>query len=154
MNLGVSEKLSVAFPDVIPVERPKVETPKTIDPNWLAGFTSGEGSFMIKIRASTTHSVGFQVILFFQLSQHLRDSELIKMLIIYLDCGVVYKNLTWIDYRVTKLEDILNKIIPFFKKYRIRGVKALDFADWCEVAEMMKNKEHLTPGGLSKIKKN
>ena len=33
MNLGVSEKLSVAFPDVIPVERPKVETPKTIDPN-------------------------------------------------------------------------------------------------------------------------
>ena len=32
MNLGLSEKLKVAFPDVVPVERPKIETPKTVDP--------------------------------------------------------------------------------------------------------------------------
>jgi len=31
MNHGLSEKLKLAFPDVVPVERPKVETPKTID---------------------------------------------------------------------------------------------------------------------------
>ena len=33
MNLGLSEKLKVAFPSAVPWERPKVETPKTIDPN-------------------------------------------------------------------------------------------------------------------------
>ena len=32
MNLGLSEKLQVAFPDVVPVERPKIETPKTVNP--------------------------------------------------------------------------------------------------------------------------
>ena len=32
MNLGLSEKLQLAFPNIVPVERPKVETPKTIDP--------------------------------------------------------------------------------------------------------------------------
>ena len=32
MNLGLSEKLRAAFPDVVPVERPKIETPKTVDP--------------------------------------------------------------------------------------------------------------------------
>ena len=32
MNLGLSEKLKVAFPDVVPVERPKIQTPKTVDP--------------------------------------------------------------------------------------------------------------------------
>ena len=32
MNLGLSEKLKVAFPDVVPVQRPKIETPKTVDP--------------------------------------------------------------------------------------------------------------------------
>ena len=49
MNLGLSEKLKMAFPDVVPAERPIVELPQTIDPNWLAGFSSGEGSFLINI---------------------------------------------------------------------------------------------------------
>jgi hypothetical protein len=30
-------------------------------------------------------------------------------------------------------------------------VKALDFNDWCKVAELVKNKEHLTIDGLNKI---
>ena len=42
MNRGLSEKLKVAFPDVVPVERPLFELTQTIDPHWLAGFTSGE----------------------------------------------------------------------------------------------------------------
>ena len=56
---------------------------------------------------------------------------------------------------VTKISDISEKIIPFFKKHPVIGVKALDFGDWCEVAEMIKNKEHLTVEGpfLDKIKK-
>ena len=33
MNLGLSEKLKMAFPDVVPAERPIVELPQTIDPN-------------------------------------------------------------------------------------------------------------------------
>lgn len=32
------------------------------------------------------------------------------------------------------------------------GVKALDFADWCQVAELIKNKAHLTSKGLEEIK--
>ena len=32
MNRGLSDKLKLAFPDVVPVERPLVELPKTIDP--------------------------------------------------------------------------------------------------------------------------
>ena len=48
------------------------------------------------------------------------------------------KNKTWIEYRVTKIADITQKVIPFFNKYPIVGVKALDFADFCKVAEMMK----------------
>ena len=33
INLGLSEKLKSAFPDVVPVVRPLVEAPKTIDLN-------------------------------------------------------------------------------------------------------------------------
>ena len=151
MNLGpppLSEKLKVAFPDVVPVERPKIETPKTVDPQWLAGFTDGEGSFIINIRASKTHSVGFQVTLIFVIGQHKRDEKLLKLLIEYFDCGNIYKNRDAFYFRVTKYQDIVEKIIPFFQKYPIRGVKALDFVDWCWAAELMKSKKHLTAEGL------
>ena len=33
MNRGLSEKLKVAFPDVVPVVRPLVDDTKIIDPN-------------------------------------------------------------------------------------------------------------------------
>ena len=33
MNLGLSEKLKLAFPYVVPAERPDVKIPQTIDPN-------------------------------------------------------------------------------------------------------------------------
>ena len=72
------------------------------------------------------------------------------MLIIYLECGYVIKDRDSYKFCVTKFQDITEKIIPFFKKHRIRGVKALDFYDWCQVAEMIINKEHLTPKGWIK----
>ena len=69
MNWGLSEKLKLTFPNVVPVERPLVKNQKIHDPNWLAGFTSGEGSFMIKITASQMHSIGYKVFLVLKVTQ-------------------------------------------------------------------------------------
>lgn len=44
------------------------------------------------------------------------------------------------DFKVTKFYDITNKIIPFFQKYPILGVKSKDFEDWCRVVVLMKEK--------------
>ena len=151
INWGLSPKLQTAFPDVVPAERPNVELPKTIYPHWLAGFTAAEGSFMVKIQKSKT-IVGYSVYLVFQLTQHARDKQLMRIIFKYLDCGNIYKRGEAIDLRISKLSDILNKIIPFFKKYPIKGVKAKDFNDLCIVAEMMKNKAHLTKKGLEQIR--
>jgi len=46
MNLGLSESLKQAFPDVIPIPRPLVELPiKDLDGFWISGFTAAEGCF-------------------------------------------------------------------------------------------------------------
>jgi len=68
--------------------------------------------------------------------------------------GYVYNNQTKIDFKVTKFDDIVDKIIPFFKKHPIRGIKALDFADFCIVDKLIKQKKHFTSEGLDHIKKN
>lgn len=155
MNRGLSDKLKLAFPGVVPVERSLVELPKTIDPQWLAGFTSAEGCFLIIVGISPT-KLGLRVKLVFQLTQHSRDSELMKSLIQNLESGYTSQAKTRpheLNYLVTKFSDISNKIIPFFQKHPVYGVKALDFADFSRAAELMKEKKHLTLEGLKEISK-
>ena len=113
---------------------------------------SGEGCFLINIYKSKT-KLGEAVQLVFKLTQHIRDEELMKSLIECLDCGNIYIDRNAFDFKVTKLDDIQNKIIPFFKKFQLYGVKALDFADFCQVAELMKDKKHSTKKGLEQIRK-
>ena len=55
-------------------------------------------------------------------------------------------------YTVNKFTDIYEKIIPFFKKHKIVGLKSEDFSDWCKVAELIKVKDHLTSSGLDQIR--
>ena len=51
-----------------------------------------------------------------------------------------------------KFSDILGKIIPFFQRYFLQGIKNMDFQDFIEIAKIMENKSHLTFEGLKKIK--
>ena len=48
---------------------------------------------------------------------------------------------------------MINKVIPLFDKNKIVGIKFEDYQDWKKVAELMKNKAHLTSEGLDQIRK-
>ena len=153
LNLGLSDILKEHFPETIPADRPLITNQKIPHPEWIAGFTSGDGCFSVKIRKGST-KIGYRVELAFILIQHTRDQELMQSLISYLDCGNFYKqtNKDICRFVCEDVESILNNIIPFFKKHNIIGVKASDFQDWCRVADIIKSKNHLTTQGLSLIK--
>ena len=151
MNLGLSSLLKEAFPNIVPLPRPEAINQKIPNPQWLAGFASGEGCFYIKIFKSNT-KLGKAVLLTFQLTQHSKDEQLIRNLAYYLDCGRVSINREAIYFDVTKFSDLIDKVIPFFKKYQIEGIKYKDFCDFCKVAELIKNRTHLTKDGLDQIR--
>ena len=153
MNNGLSNDLSVAFPDLKPVTRPSVEN-KVPHEQWIAGFTSGDGCFKVVVAKTLNRKVGFRVLLGFQITQHARDEKLMTSLITYFGCGIMEKdsNRPLLYYSVYKFSDNYEKIIPFFKKHNILGIKYLDFEDWCKVAELINKKDHLTPSGLDKIR--
>lgn len=153
LNLGLSEQLQTAFPDVVPVARPLVPSQKIQDANWLAGFVTAEGCFMVSISKSQSKTVGFQVYLVFVITQHVRDEELMRSLIDYLGCGNLRRKRDVFEYQVSKFSDLIEKIIPFFKKYPISGEKSKDFSDFCAVADLMRTKVHLTKEGVEKIRK-
>nr|YP_010218686.1 LAGLIDADG endonuclease [Morchella brunnea]UBU98531.1 LAGLIDADG endonuclease [Morchella brunnea] len=113
----------------------------------MAGFTSGEGCFFVSIYNSSTCKSGEAVMLKFQIAQHSRDSELMRSLITNLGCGRIELNLgrSAVYFVVTKFKDITEKIIPFFVKYPLQGVKVKDFEDFKRVTKLMENKAR---GGL------
>lgn len=152
VNLGLAEELKVAFPNTIPVPRPLVEDKEIKDPNWLSGFSSAEGCFLIVVKTKLTS--GHYVWLKFQITQHSRDEQLMKSFVSYLGCGRYETNQgDWGNYVCTKFSDIETKIIPFFDKYKIEGVKASDYADFKHAAEIIKAKANLDEEGLDQIMK-
>lgn len=153
MNLGLSSALQAAFPGIIPIDRPTAIENKIPDPNWLAGFTSGEGFFGVNLIKTTHVSTGTQVQLDFRISQHIRDEKLMINLIEYLGCGKLFKYREAVEFRITKFNALVEKVIPLFAKYPIKGVKFLDYLDFVRIAELMKNKAHITKEGIDQIRK-
>jgi hypothetical protein len=113
----------------------------------------GEGCFSIKIKKNKKIP---QVLLAFSISQHSRDRNLLNIIKNYLECGVIENVSTRpnsVNFVVYKFDDILDKIIPFFEKNHLFGVKLLDYQDFCRAAFLMKHKVHLTEQGVNKILK-
>jgi hypothetical protein len=154
LNRGLTERLLLAFPQTIPVIRPIVAeaNEKTLHPSWVAGFVSGEGNFLIGISKSSASKSGYHCYLRFKVSQDCRDEFLLRSFIAFFGCGSCARFDNIIEFISVNTKDINNIILPFFIKYPILGVKALDFYDWCQGAEIIKNRAHLTPEGLARLK--
>lgn len=153
INLGLSEQLKSEFKNFSSVERPIITTEIIPNPNWISGFTSGEGNFSIKIFKGNT-KIGYRVQLKFRLVQHSRDKSLIQVINNYFNAGNVYNysEKSAVVLEIFNFSDITNIIIPFFEKYPIIGVKQLDYLDWCKAAKLMGEGQHLTDEGLSLIR--
>jgi hypothetical protein len=153
MNLGLSDLLKSQFINLNPVPRPIINSTHIPNLNWIAGFSSGEGCFLVTISKSNKNKVGKITQLTFKISQHNRDKKLLELIGKHLNCGAVYshgKNAS--IFKVSKFEDINNKIIPIFKDHPINGIKQLDYQDFCLIATLMGDRQHLNHEGISNIK--
>jgi NADH:ubiquinone oxidoreductase subunit K len=148
LNWGLPKSLKESFPSIVGVKRIIVDNNmlNNICSEWIAGFSSGESNFYITIS-------GNKVWLRFSVAQDSRDLLLLNNLVRIFNCGYVaqYKNREVCEFIVTKIDDIIVHIIPFFEKYQIKGTKYNDYLKFKEAAVLIKNKEHLTEKGLNKI---
>nr|YP_010714096.1 LAGLIDADG homing endonuclease [Fuscoporia gilva]WDD39659.1 LAGLIDADG homing endonuclease [Fuscoporia gilva] len=133
-------------------------------PFWVAGFTSGDGSFHLNIKKSNSN-LSHRVSLRFSINLNIRDAEVLKGLVTYFNTYTnnevkvmlnqknkyVSKSNNTVSLAITKTSELIEVLIPFFENYPIQGLKSLDFADFKKVAIMISAKEHLTIEGLNKI---
>ena len=67
---------------------------------------------MIIVRKANNYAAGFQISLSFVVAQHNRDELLLQKFIEYFGCGILYRKKECFEYRVTKLSDFEEKILP------------------------------------------
>lgn len=147
MNRGLTKSLRIKYPNIISVNRPEVEFNKDLNPYWISGFVTGDGHFSCKIVNNN------RIKFLFNITQNSRDKELMEYFINYLNCGFTYINTkdNCIYYEVVKYDDIINKIIPFFNKYSVRGTKLVNYNYFKEIIQIVKFNTPLTSSELNKI---
>ena len=130
-----------------------------LDPQWIAGFVDGEGCFSISIIKNVTTKMGYQVFPEFVITQGAKSLSVLEDVKTSFGCGSIYENRrhdnhkeSLYRYCVRSIDDILDKIIPFFQTYQLQTAKQYDFNTFCEVVDMLKQKRHLNPDGFNQIR--
>ncbi len=125
-----------------------------LDAEWITGFVDGEGCFFVGINKHSEMTAGYQVLPEFTVVQHERDVQLLHALKNYFGCGVVRRNHgDRMAYRVRGKNHLLERIVPFFEKHPLKSKKRLNFAKFRRALLMMEAGDHLTPGGVEKIRR-
>ena len=89
-----------------------------------------------------------------------RDSELLEQVKNTIGCGAVYfqkeqraNHCQCYRYTVSAQRDILNTVIPFFRKNPLQSAsKRANFELFCRIASLVEQGKHLQPEGLEKIR--
>ncbi|MCV5111839.1 LAGLIDADG family homing endonuclease, partial [Escherichia coli] len=77
----------------------------------------------------------------FTITQYSIYILLLKILFKFFNCSYIaqYKNRKVCEFIVTKINDIIIYIIPFFDQYKIEGSKYNDYVKFKEAAILIKN---------------
>ncbi len=133
-----------------------------LNPDYIIGLVDGEGSFTIYIRdpklpRTQKRRVTVEPKFYIKLIE--KDKEILERLKTYFASGSIYfqkddrpNHQHCYRYEVYNREDLINIIIPFFKKHPLQFVsKRNDFELFCQMMEMIDRKEHLEEKGLEKL---
>ena len=130
---------------------------QVLNPWYIVGFVEGEGTFHIAFYKDPNMKQNIKIIPEFHVNQsYLRISTLMEIKK-YFDCGYLKANHakqvnddTYV-YVVRNREDLLNKIIPFFRRYHLRSIKYKSFKLFDQIVEMIAKGKHRTKSGVKRI---
>ena len=120
---------------------------RVITPEYIVGFTDGEGCFYVQIRTDC------RIVLRYFITQRYDNKSVLDEIHSYFNVGYVHlKKQEWgktyrrtrrpsYVFEVTKQDDIQNVIVPFFKKYYLRGTKRYSFEKFAQIAEIVKGRQ-------------
>ncbi len=119
--------------------------------HYLAGFADGEGSFNVSLRRKDDHTLGWQIVATFNVSQ--RDKTVLTLYKRHLGCGRLQPRKDGVWYYVVQNPTALHvRVIPFFRQFSfLSETKKRNFSIFRTIVSMMTANEHTSPEGLRRI---
>ncbi len=111
---------------------------------YLTGFMDGESCFCIALKNQKTAKVRWVLDPVFHVTQHSNNKEILYNLQKLFGCGIVIKKYgqpNTMQFIVQSRKEIINNVIPFFKKYKLI-TKFKDFQIFAEVVEALDQHKH------------
>ena len=137
---------------------------RLIRTGWVIGFVDGEGCFSIGFvrqphRTSRRgYKTGYQVFHRFVVTQGARSAEALEELREFFGVGRLHPNARHdnhredlLQYHVSRRDDLLGTVIPFFREHTLRTSKKDDFERFAECVELVAAGHHLNADGLIRI---
>jgi len=149
LNLGLPDKLKLAFPHVQVMKRPDyIINDNLLNPYWISGFVNAEGSFLVSF-----YKTG-QINAVFSIGLNERDLPLLKKLQSFFEVGIINKvpSNNSVHYRVSAISELNTFIIPHFERYPLFEVKLNNYLIWHKMVILITNKLHLAEEGLIQLK--
>ncbi len=118
----------------------------------MTGFSDAESSFLVQF--NKINKLSWQVQPVFAIELHNKDLYLLKQVQTFFKGkgAIKFNNIkNSIIFRVSKIEDLINIIIPHFKEYPLITAKSIDFLLWCKIIDIINKKDHLSSSGFKKI---
>jgi LAGLIDADG endonuclease len=121
--------------------------------SYISGYVDGEGCFSVSFSKRPKLLVGWEVKPSFCVGQNYDRREVLDLMQKHFDCGHIRRD--WSDrtlkYEVRKLDDLVKKVIPHFKKFPLKSAKQKDFLRFAEICERVAKLEHRKKSTLRKI---
>jgi hypothetical protein len=147
-----------------PEREPDNQQERLITVGWVIGFVDGEGCFSIGLTRQPDrvdrrgYRTGFQVSHDFVVTQGARSVHVLHGLQEFFGVGHVNLNSRHDNHReslyrysVCRRTDLLNVVIPFFRRYPLRSAKQHDFDSFARCVELMVDQKHKSIAGLIEI---
>ena len=120
---------------------------------WVCGFVDGEGCFCVSFTIRKSMPCGIEVRPSFSISQKKHSLESLQIIHKFFDCGGIRysKGDGTYKYETRSIQDIKNKILPFFEENNLFTKKKEDFTIFKNICKLILKGEHLNPYGLETI---
>jgi len=137
----------------------KRRTKPVVSEDYIVGLTDGEGCFYALVRPPYSKNGGAKVQLNFFIKVQSSDKEMLEKVKNTLNCGFIYhqkehriNHTQCVRYTVSSHRDILNIIVPLFKRNPLQGkIKRENFTLFSKIAELVSQGAHYTSNGIAQI---
>ena len=120
---------------------------------YFAGFVDGEGCFTVSFSPRSKLLTGWEVRPSFSVSQNADRSEVLLLMQRHFGCGSIRPDRSdkTLKYEVRCLDDLVERIIPFFEAHPLLSSKQRDFERFAAVCKLVRAGAHRRPLGLREI---